>query len=89
MTKALSLILFTAIAASAQMDMKPSAKMTDAQKIADALRAGPAFVTKDAIIEDWPADPKDPHAQYRVLRAGKGDWTCLPGVPGYTHDEPM
>jgi hypothetical protein len=32
MTKALSLILFTAVAASAQMDMRPSAKMTDAQK---------------------------------------------------------
>jgi hypothetical protein len=90
MTKTLSLILFAAsIAAPAQMDMKPSAKMTDAQKIADALRAGPEFVTKDAIIEDWPTNPKDPHAEYRILRPGRGAWTCLPGVPGYPHDEPM
>src|ERR1700721_3838056 len=89
MTKALSLILFTAVAASAQMDMRPSAKMTDAQKIGDAVLAGPAFVTRDAIIEDGPADPKAAHAEYRILRPGKSDWTCLPGVPGYPHDEPM
>jgi hypothetical protein len=30
---------------------------TDAQKIADALRAGPAFITKGATILDWPATP--------------------------------
>jgi hypothetical protein len=70
-----------------QTDLKPSAKITDPQKIADALRAGPEFVTKNAVIEGWPADPKAPNAQYRMLRPGKGPWTCLPGVPGY--DEPM
>jgi hypothetical protein len=90
MTKMLFFTLLTiSITAAAQTDLRPSAKMTDAQKIADALRAGPEFVTKDAVIEDWPADPKDPRAVYRVLRSGKGAWTCLPGVPGYTHDEPM
>jgi hypothetical protein len=29
------------------------------------------------------------NAVYRILRAGKNDWTCLPGIPGYPHDEPM
>jgi hypothetical protein len=47
------------------------------------------FIIKDAVIADWPADPKAPNAEYRVLRAGTSDWTCLPGIPGYSHDEPM
>src|ERR1700690_4075653 len=60
------------LAASAQMDMKPSGhQATDKEKIADALRAGPEFITKDAVIADWPANPKDANAEYRVLRAGR------------------
>src|ERR1700749_3670910 len=58
---------------------------TDAEKIADALRAGPDFVTKDATLLDWPSKPG---GAYRVLRQGTGAWTCLPAVPGYPHDEP-
>jgi hypothetical protein len=78
------------LAASAQMDTKaPGPQLTDKEKIADALRAGPPFITKAAVIADWPANPKAPNAEYRVLRAGKSDWTCLPGIPGYPHDEPM
>ena len=80
--------LAASLTAWAQSDMRPS-RSTDKEKIADALRAGPEFITKDAVIADWPANPKDPNAQYRVLRAGKSDWTCLPGIPGYPHDEPM
>ena len=86
----LGFVLFAAtLVASAQMDTSLKKPVTDEQKIADALRAGPAFVTKDAVIADWPADPKDPNAQYRILRPGKSNWTCLPGFPGYPHDEPM
>jgi hypothetical protein len=82
--------LATWLAASAQMDMKPSGhQSTDDEKLADALRAGPPFITRDAVIADWPPNPKAPNAEYRILRAGKSDWTCLPGIPGYTHDEPM
>src|SRR5262245_21557813 len=58
---------------------------TDTEKSADALRAGPAFITKDATLLDWPATPS---GEYRVLRKGTNEWTCLPGVPGYSHDEP-
>jgi hypothetical protein len=58
---------------------------TDAGKIADALSAGPSFITKNATILDWPSTPG---AKYRVLRKGTNGWTCLPGIPGYPHDEP-
>ena len=54
-------------------------------KIADALRAGPTFITKDATLLDWPSSP---NGEYRVLRKGTNEWTCLPGIPGYPHDEP-
>ena len=59
--------------------------VTDAEKITDALRAGPTFITKDATILDWPAKAG---GEYRVLRKGANAWSCLPGVPGYAHDEP-
>ena len=58
---------------------------TDSDKIADALRAGPPFITNKATILDW---PQQPGGDYRVLRKGTNEWTCLPGVPGYSHDEP-
>ena len=90
MTKKLALIvLAVCMTAVGQTNLTPSATMTDKQQIADALRAGPEFVTRDAVIEDWPTDPKAPDAQYRILRPGKGPWTCLAGIPGYPHDEPM
>jgi hypothetical protein len=48
---------------------------TDAEKVADALRAGPDFITKDATILDYPSAPG---GQYRVIRQGTSEWTCLP-----------
>jgi hypothetical protein len=59
--------------------------VTDSEKLADALRAGPKFVTADATVLDWPSTPG---GDYRTLRKGSSQWTCLPGVPGYSHDEP-
>ena len=59
--------------------------VTNPEQIADALRAGPAFITKDATVLDWPSSPKD---EYRVLRKGTSEWTCPPAIPGYPHDEP-
>jgi hypothetical protein len=59
--------------------------MTDEEKIADALRAGPRFITDNATIRDWPSTPG---GEYRVLRQGTNEWTCLPALPGYSHDEP-
>lgn len=85
---AVVVVVVASFSASGQNDMRPQ-QAADAEKIADALRAGPEFITKDAVIADWPVNPKDPKAEYRVLRAGTSDWTCLPGIPGYPHDEPM
>ena len=58
--------------------------VTDSEKIADALSAGPPFVTKDATILDWPATPG---GEYRVLRKGTSEWSCLP-TSSPLHDEP-
>jgi hypothetical protein len=82
--------LAASLTASAETNRKPSGShSTDNEKIADALRAGPPFITRGAVLADWPVDPKAPNAEYRVLRGGDSDWTCLPGIPGYAHDEPM
>jgi len=81
--KLLTSTLLTAVAALAQSpDRLP---VTDAEKISDALRAGPAFITKDATLRDWPSAPG---GEYRLLRNGSNEWTCLPAIPGYSHDEP-
>jgi hypothetical protein len=82
-TKLLTTVLLTAVnALTRSSDRLPA---TDAERIADALRAGPRFITKDATLLDWPAAPG---GEYRVLRKGSNEWTCLPGIPGYSHDEP-
>jgi hypothetical protein len=83
-SRAVLLCLFIASFAMAQTNMSSPPK-TDAEKIADALRAGPNFITGGATILDWPSTPG---GEYRVLRKGTNQWTCLPGIPGYPHDEP-
>jgi len=81
--KLLTSVLLTAVTAFPQSSNR--LPVTDAEKIADALRAGPAFITKDATVLDWPSSPG---GEFRVLRAGTNGWTCLPGRPGAAHDEP-
>jgi len=78
---ALILLSATLVATAQRAPDHPS---TDAEKIADALRAGPRFITKDATLLDWPTAPD---GEYRVLRRGTNEWTCLPGVRA-TRDEP-
>ena len=77
-----SVLTMAAVAFSQNASDHP---ITDSAKINDALRAGPAFITKNATILDW---PQQRGGEYRVLRKGTNEWTCLPGVPGYSHDEP-
>jgi hypothetical protein len=55
-------------------------------RIADALRAGPDFITRDATVLDWPSAPG---GRYPVLRQGTSAWTCLPGRPGAHPGEPL
>jgi hypothetical protein len=79
--KLVTTVLLTVATVFAQSsDRSP---VTDAEKIADALRAGPAFITKDATVIDWPSAPG---GEYRHLRKGSNEWTCLPPIPGYPHD---
>lgn len=84
MKKLVILVLIVAVISSAQTpaSRKP---MSDAEKIASALSSGPTFVTGNAAVLDWPTSPG---GEFRVLRAGTDEWTCLPGFPDTTHDEP-
>jgi hypothetical protein len=79
------LCLFVALTTGAQSTTE-HLPVTDAEKIADALRAGPNFITDGATIVDYPASKG---GGFRVLRKGSSEWTCLPGPPpGSTHDDP-
>jgi hypothetical protein len=80
----IAIVCLTAACAFAQT-AESHLPVTDPEKIADALRAGPTFITKEATLLDWPSSPK---GEYRVLRKGTNEWTCLPAIPGYPHDEP-
>jgi hypothetical protein len=77
-------IAFLTLYAAFSQTAKTHLPVTDAEKIADALRAGPIFITKDATLLDWPSTPG---GDYRVLRKGSNGWTCLPAIPGYPHDD--
>ena len=79
--KGFTTVVFTVATAIAQSSDRSPA--TDAEKIAAALQAGPAFITKDATVIDWPSAPG---GEYRVLRRGSNEWTCLPAISGYPHD---
>jgi hypothetical protein len=83
----MKLIVMILCAAAAAFAQKTESHMpvTDAEKVADALRAAPEFITKDATLLDWPTTRG---GEYRVLRKGSSQWTCLPGLPGSPHDEP-
>ena len=77
------LLLITAVAyAQTPAAQKPK---SDAEKIASAMEAGPKFVTQNATVLDWPSSPG---GEFRVLRAGTNQWTCIPGRPEGAHDEP-
>ena len=87
---ALAISAASGVAATAQgtgSEVKAGDKppTTDAAKIADALRGGPPFVTERATILDFPANTG---GEYRVLRKGTSQWTCMPGGPNGPHDEP-
>ena len=62
---------------------------SDEWKTANALSAGPASITQDATVMDWPADPKDGMSHARVIRQGTNGWTCMPDIPGRPQHDPM
>lgn len=79
------LLFFVSVYVAGAQTKMPDHPRTDTEKIADAMRAGPKFITSGATILDWPSSPS---GEYRLLKKGTNEWTCLPGVPGYSHDEP-
>ena len=67
-----------------------AAKMTPAQKIANAMSAAPAVISKNATIMDW---PEKEGGQPKQLRAGTNGWVCFPSAPAEfgpaSGDDPM
>jgi hypothetical protein len=64
----------------------PSGSMTKAQKIANAMTAGPSTISAKAAILDWPAKEG---AAPEVLRPGSNGWTCLPDMAETMGNDPM
>jgi hypothetical protein len=62
------------------------AKMSKAQKIANAMTAAPRSISANATIMDWPASEG---AQMTTLRTGTNGWTCLPDFPATKGNDPM
>lgn len=52
-----------------------TAEMSVDQKIENAMSAGPASITAEATINDWPSEPGGEQTE---LRAGSNGWVCLP-----------
>jgi hypothetical protein len=82
----LFVILAVGTATASAQNTTERLPVTDAEKIADALRAAPKFITHGATIVDYPASKG---GEFRVLHKGTTEWTCLPGPPpGSKHDDP-
>src|SRR5467141_5049906 len=90
---AISSMALTEDISSATAPLPPGTFTTSAHsdewKIANALSAGPAFITEHAAVSDWPANPKDGMSHGRVLRQGSNGWTCMPDLPGRPQHDPM
>ena len=65
-------------------------KMSDRQKIANAMSAAPPEISRGATIMDW---PDTPNGEPRQLRAGTNGWVCFPNSPSEfgsaSVDDPM
>src|SRR5262245_61609050 len=89
---ALFVVLFPILVQAQHNHPTPASpkKLTDAEKIANAMAAAPAEIAKHATILDWPAT-KD--GKPRQLKAGTNGWVCYPSSPeeygGASIDDPM
>ncbi len=73
-TVRLALIATLAMLLGFGMAQDASTEMTDEEKIADAMSAGPAAIAQDATIAEWPTELG---GEFNVLREGSNGWTCL------------
>jgi hypothetical protein len=55
-------------------------------KIREAMTAGPASITANATIMDWPATEGGAPVE---LRRGTNGWTCFPDLPATEGSDPM
>lgn len=73
-TAQLALVAMLALFSCFALAQDASTEMTDEEKIADAMSAGPDAITQDATIAEWPSEPG---GEFNVLREGNNGWTCL------------
>lgn len=66
-------------------DEGPAAAPGGKDKIANAMSAAPASVSKDATILDNPAKPGE---KYPVLRPGTNGWSCFPDYDATPANDP-
>ena len=68
------------------VEMVPLESEAGDDKIANALSAGPASITADAAVMDWPSEAG---GELTELRAGTNGWTCLPDNPHVLPTTPL
>ena len=80
----ISLVTVVALVGLAVAQAKHAAPKTDKEKIANAMSAAPKAVAQDATIVDM-----DEKGQMKVLREGKGTFTCMPDNHMTPGNDPM
>src|SRR5215472_12581733 len=81
MTMVTTLALGAVTVQNVPAQTKPS---SDAEKIANAMTAAPAAVSRDASVVEMNED-----GSMKVLRKGSGEWTCVPDDPNSPGNDPM
>ena len=83
MHRTLSFLVLVLVSVASGDRMLGQAQWTDAQKVANAVTAAPAFISEHATIIDW----QDGKAV--TLRAGTNGWTCVPTNRAKEGNQPM
>ena len=73
-----TLMLFILITTMVSSLAQQSQTMSDEEKIADAMSAGPASIAENATIMEWPTTEG---GEMAVLREGDNGWVCYPTNP--------
>ena len=80
----ISLVMVVALVGVVMAQPKHTPPKTDKEKIANAMSAAPKTVAQEATIVDM-----DEKGQMKVLREGKGPFTCMPDNPMSPGNDPM
>jgi hypothetical protein len=80
----IGLVTVIALAGPASAQPKHTQPKTDKEKIANAMSAAPNAVAQEAAVVDIDAQGK-----MKVLREGKGPFTCMPDNPNSPGNDPM